>query len=68
MIRGHILIRCKMGGWQAIQSKFWQTRKKIIFVREPGFGSGNVRAIYFDKFAKLSVIRVHVMVFQVKMQ
>ena len=26
-----------------------QTRKKIIFVREPGFGFGNVRTIYFGQ-------------------
>ena len=29
-----------------------QTSKDIIFVREPGFGSGNVRTIYLDKFAE----------------
>ena len=29
-----------------------QTRKKIIFVREPEFGFGNVRTIHLDKFAK----------------
>ena len=29
-----------------------QTSKKIIFVREPGFGFGNVRTIYLDKLAQ----------------
>ena len=29
-----------------------QTRKKIIFVRELGFGFGNVRTIYLYKFAQ----------------
>ena len=45
-----------------------QTRKKIIFVREPGFGPKNVRTIRFDKFAKYIVMKLNIMVFQVKME
>ena len=43
-----------------------QTCKKIIFVREPGYGTGNVRIIYLDEFATKRGIKVYIMVFTVK--
>ena len=40
-------------GWLSLmKGGISQKRKKLIFVREPGFGAGNVRTIHFDKFAK----------------
>ena len=44
-----------------------QTCKKIIFVREPGFGFENVQTIYLDKLAQFRVIRVNIMVCHVEM-
>ena len=35
-----------------VSEYIWQTCKKIIFVREPKLGTGNVRTIYLNKFAK----------------
>ena len=37
------------------EPKKQQTCKKIIFVRELGFGFGNVRTIFLDKFAKIGL-------------
>ena len=45
----HTVRPCSLNSACKIEHK--QTRKKIIFVREPGFGFGNVRTIYLDNFA-----------------
>ena len=36
---------------------FFRHAKKVIFVREPGFGFGNARTIYLDKFCLIKDYR-----------
>ena len=42
-----------------------QTRKKIIFVREPDLNGKNVRTIFFDILVIFNAVRIHILVIQV---